>query len=712
MMAVELSFQCSTFTGKKDNQPRYRGVDWHHFVKGMLTHKERTDKDGPLWSPAIYRGKEPRGNAGVESISAGCGDFDDGATYESVKDRLAPYEYIVHTTYSHTPDDPHFRIIIPFVEPIPKADWANIKARIDEHLFCVANDQAVNDPSRIYYTPSCPPGAHRFAEHHEGELLDPTTLPPAANSNHKSSEPIAPSGDSLGPIKVQLGKTALDFVANGAPMGEQRIRGLAAARNYLSAGYSIEDTAAAIWRGLQASPQDPDRGPWEFADALTFTKDLDSKEAPPLKMVAGPVSPRMELQRVALGYVCSFPSVGVTIKVDRVKRTSDGIKAEIDISCSIPGVPAKLHWATLNFGSTTGRTTLSKALTKRAAPVDIDWDGIIEDVCRSVTAADRQGEPFVRLDTITQTKKPTWLVRNFIPQNQITTVFGEGGSGKSNFCLALGLTVATGQVFIEGYIPEGSGHVLYKDWETDESEIYNRAQALCEGIRYKGEIPITYSHCQRSLPDDIAETLAFCQENDVKLVIIDSVAMASAGVGDSGGDQNESIIKLYSALRLLNTTCLLIDHVSAADMEKKGPRKPYGSIYKINLARMAFDLRSTSKSTESPLHIALHNIKRNDGPLLKPVGLCVEFGNEFGVDFSGYVPETISEGELTKGMSGSEKVMLALTQSMRTIEELILITEENKSNIYNILSRGERKQTVFKELNKYGLISHKHKYGS
>ena len=707
MPADEFTFQCSLFKNKKDNKPRFRAAKWPEVVKAFTAHLERNDKDGQLWSPAIYGNGSARGNAGVEFLTAGCGDFDDGVAYEEVKDRLTSYEYVGHSTFSHTPDDPHFRVIIPFAAPVPKSDWPKIKARIDEHIFRVANDQAVNDPARIYYLPSCPPGAERFSEHHEGEWLDPYSLP-------ESSRPEAlppPEHGETGPMKVQLGKTALDFVANGAPLGEQRIRALAAARNYLSAGCGVEETTAAVWRGLQASPQDAGRGPWIPEDAEYIVNDLSEKEAPPLPAIDRSVSPRMEMIRQNLGYFCSFPSAGVTVKVDRVKRTSEGIKAEIDIQCGIPGIPKNMPWGSLNFASITARKGLVKILNERSAPIVLDWDGMLQDVCRKVTIADRAGEPFIRFDELKPRERATWLVRMLLPRGHITTIFGEGGSGKSNFGLANGLSVGTGKQFVPGYMPMAVGTVLYLDYETDESEMKARERALCTGLGYKGPTNMIYRHCQRSLPDDIEETIHECQENNVALVIVDSVAMATAGLGESGNDQNESVIKLYAALRLLNTTCLLIDHVSAADLEKKGPRKPYGSIYKMNLARMAFDLRSTSKSGISPLHIAIHNLKRNDGPLLPSVGLCVIFGSIDGIDYSEYSAETISDSELQKDLKGPDKIRFELSRGMKTAVELISLTGLSESNVYKILSREEQKFLMFNEDGRYGLVSMRHTYG-
>ena len=81
-------------------------------------------------------------------------------------------------------------------------------------------------------------------------------------------------------MHLPVGRRTLDFIAAGAPIGDQRLRAVAAARNLLSAGYTVESAAEAIWCGLRASAWDPDREPWSEDDALRIVADLASKPAP------------------------------------------------------------------------------------------------------------------------------------------------------------------------------------------------------------------------------------------------------------------------------------------------------------------------------------------------------------------------------------------------------------------------------------------------
>lgn len=131
-----------------------------------------------------------------------------------------------------------------------------------------------------------PPSAHPSGQRYEW-LLAPESSPlpqlPAWLATIASDRPRTPAIVSPAAIPVTLGRRALDFVANGAPSGEQRLRAVAAARNYLSAGRGVEETIDAIWRGLQASPvADPER-PWALQDAENIVRDLSTRPAPPLR---------------------------------------------------------------------------------------------------------------------------------------------------------------------------------------------------------------------------------------------------------------------------------------------------------------------------------------------------------------------------------------------------------------------------------------------
>ncbi|MHB1134519.1 MAG: hypothetical protein ACYC4L_19270 [Chloroflexota bacterium] len=285
----------SGFAHCRDTRPEQRDLPWGELVALLTKHSEQQEKDGAMWSPATYAPDTTRANHNVEAISLLVADYDHDADYEQVKERLGDLEYVAYSTFSHSPETPRFRMTILLARPIPAQDYADFRARAEQHLLGSSADPATKDPSRAFYLPSCPLGAPRFAEHHRGEPLDPDSLPPALVRLVTQT----PSAET----KRVLGRETLEFVANGAPLGEQRLRAVRAARGYLSAGYSVEETAQAIWRGLQASPQDPEREPWTYAEAVSIAEDLAVKPPPPLRILALPLRPQgeRELPRIDAG---------------------------------------------------------------------------------------------------------------------------------------------------------------------------------------------------------------------------------------------------------------------------------------------------------------------------------------------------------------------------------------------------------------------------
>lgn len=694
MKPADLKFRCSTFTDKLDVRPRFHSMPWSRMVESFTRHAERADKDGPLWSPAIYKNGASRDNEGVESLTAAVGDFDSGIGYDELQDRLLPYEHVVHSTFNHSLDHPKFRVILPFCRAVPAEDWPDIRARINEHIFGLATDAGTKDTARMYYTPSCPPGTPRFTRYVEAELLDPHTLPPVSLAcRGNGAAPQTGDNKKAGKLTVVLGRAALEFVANGAPIGEQRSRALAAARNYLSAGYSVEATANAVWRGLQASPQEQDRGPWQWEDAQYIASDLAQKAAPPLDISPLALPPEFRVERVGLGYVFAFPTEGIMVTIDHLRRGREGLGAEILIECAIAGLPRHIHWARLNMASSTARGTLERTLESRTKGALIRWDGILETVCREVAVVERQGEPFEYVGDLPTTHQGTWLVRNLAVAGETTTIFGEGGTGKSNLALAIALSVQTGQTFAPGFPPLRQGNVLVLDWETTRERIDARIKALCAGIGMPAT-RIRYRRCVAGLVDQIEEVLRECQAHSIAMVVVDSVEMATTD-GRENGDANDAIKRLYTSLRYLNTTCLLIDHVSAASVKEKGTRKPYGGIFKVNLCRLAFDLQKGQEG-DGKIHLALYNTKRNDdGTLLPAAGFRVEFD----AGTARYYGEEITDPELIAGLKGPDRVQQALSEGALTVAEIVEATGLEANNVYRICNRGKG-QGIYKQVGK------------
>jgi hypothetical protein len=392
--------------------------------------------------------------------------------------------------------------------------------------------------------------------------------------------------------------------------------------------------------------------------------------------------------RSGLGYSATFTQQGVFLTIDHLRRSGGELRAEILVEAGIPSIPHHLYWGGLILSSGSNRDKLVKTLEKRTNGLGIDWDGIIEVVCRKVALAERQGEPFSTAgDMEGDTGGSDALIANFAPRLESTTIWGDGGVGKSMLTLALGIGVKAGIEVVPGFSPLVQGNVLYLDWEASRARLDSRIKRICKGAGIK-PVVIGYRRCTVPLVDQVEEVLRYCQSEGVVLVIIDSVEMAMNGTGGGdGSNPNDKVIALHSALRLLGTTNILIDHINAASRGKETTAgKPMGGVFKTNLARMAFELRrGTDPVQPNQMNLGLFNIKRNDdGQLMKAVGLKVTFGE----DWTKYERDGITDGALMAGLSIRERMVAALREHQPMAnKQLAEIVGAAQLTVNGILSR-------------------------
>ena len=168
-----MSIPVSVFDSKDDNRPMQYRLSWNDLAQRLCRYEERSDKNGRAWSPVTYRPGTTRGKANVEAVHALVLDVDHALPPWTLLER---YEYVGHTTHSHTPENPRWRITLPLSRAVNGTDWPGFWLRA-QAFFGSCVDPAAKDSSRIYFLPSCPPGAQHEVRQQHGEFLDPDSLP-------------------------------------------------------------------------------------------------------------------------------------------------------------------------------------------------------------------------------------------------------------------------------------------------------------------------------------------------------------------------------------------------------------------------------------------------------------------------------------------------------------------------------------------------------
>lgn len=142
--------------------------EWDTLVR-FLTSPRRIQikKELPLWSPARFLGRTELTNEKVTFISLAVFDIDSGVPFDAHKS-FQEFQYIAHTSFSHTPKNNKWRLIIPFEEPIPRHLWKYVWGKL--HQFFKEStghdmDVACKDERRFYYLPA-------VGEHYQYSIND------------------------------------------------------------------------------------------------------------------------------------------------------------------------------------------------------------------------------------------------------------------------------------------------------------------------------------------------------------------------------------------------------------------------------------------------------------------------------------------------------------------------------------------------------------
>ena len=179
-------------------------------------------KNLPCWSPALYAPNKKRSNSNVTAVSSLVYDFDNATEAPAkVIKRLDSLDacYAFHTTWSHRPNSPRYRIILFLSEPLTPVQypiaWENGLRFIG---YDAGVDRQARDISRHYALPSVQKGEEYVSEVNlEGRLISTKSI--AAGAAKKSEQ--KDSGPALlytTVLELEDGKkfSVRDLIENGA----------------------------------------------------------------------------------------------------------------------------------------------------------------------------------------------------------------------------------------------------------------------------------------------------------------------------------------------------------------------------------------------------------------------------------------------------------------------------------------------------------------
>ncbi len=315
------------------------------------------------------------------------------------------------------------------------------------------------------------------------------------------------------------------------------------------------------------------------------------------------------------GIKLTWPEHGIFVTLDRFRDQHGATKAEL--SAYVSGeTPQLLTQANLNLCSIQGRASFARRLFDLYPSVP--WNDIVENAAVHGMRIHRKGEPVMPLQPASAAHV-SYLLDPFIYENHPSLFYAPGGTLKSYFALYLALLGSHGAN--QDGLRALQCPVLILDWELNYETVGGRLKALQAGHPELSELVPYYRRCEAPLYEEVNQIAEAAAEHNVKLLILDSAAMAC------GGDLNspDTVIKLTRALRTIGCASLLLAHT--AKMTSEGQeRTAYGSVYFRELARSVWQLDRSEE--DGPVRVMLCQKKNNFGPLHSPLGFEFRFDGE------------------------------------------------------------------------------------
>lgn len=360
---------------------------------------------------------------------------------------------------------------------------------------------------------------------------------------------------------------------------------------------------------------------------------------------------------------------GIVIEVDRLTDSSDGLTGEITIVDEGGLSTRLLHCARLNLLASQSRSNLVRSLEK--AKDSVPWQQIIEDVCFLAKDAYRKGSPLVKIGHLPAGERQRWMVYPFIEYGGPTVLFGDGSTGKSFLASAIAVGVAGGySIFGKSKCPPTP--VAYLDWESNEETHDTRLKAICRTLDLPVPDNIFYRREYPHLAQSAADLRRLLAKEKIGLVIIDSLGAACGGEPESA----EVTARLFNAARSFGVPWMGIHHVTKSAAANGDAKKPFGSVFAHNLARITWGAEAEQQEGDDFKGITLTNHKNNNGRLESKQTYRIQYYNEGEPEDSHLVGVEIKRcdvsefPELLKRRPLGERILVALRENAKTYQEL------------------------------------------
>jgi hypothetical protein len=309
-------------------------------------------------------------------------------------------------------------------------------------------------------------------------------------------------------------------------------------------------------------------------------------------------------------YQLDVPSHGIQLSVDRLRRDRHELVGELSVRCSLPGaktIDGFLSIADFNLSSARARTDRARLLGERSGAPDVDWNGLLEELCQRTHAAERAGSPSAPLHTFERPGAEMVFDVDGWPllREHMTIVFADGGGLKSYLAL-----------YAAGLLSAHGARVLYVDWELGGADHRDRLERL-----FGPDMPVHvhYLRCDRPLVDEADRIGREARRLSIDYWIGDSVGFGTAGPPEAA----EDALAYCRAVRRIGIGSLQLAHINKSE---NGDQKPFGSSFWHNSARATWFAKQAGAAPDGQCRtVGLFNRKSNLTRLHPPIGFQFEF---------------------------------------------------------------------------------------
>jgi RecA-family ATPase len=196
------------------------------------------------------------------------------------------------------------------------------------------------------------------------------------------------------------------------------------------------------------------------------------------------------------------------------------------------------------------------------------------------------------------------VVDKFLPTGKLSSLYGDGGVGKSLLSMFIAGCVSTGVDVFGMHV--NRGHVIYLDGEDDEDEFRRRIQPMAAAHGFHGVL----GYYQVTMPINqafINDLGASIVQNKTVLVVVDSFSALSGGNLD-----NETVMRFMGSFRQLGVAILFIDHEPKYNDSQLGPNS------KKNQSRAQYHLEEYNGGALGQI-LKLTQTKSNIGDFTQPI---------------------------------------------------------------------------------------------